>query len=318
MHQLQRVNLNAIPYGVTFQAANQDPTKNSSVLGSAAYDRDYLRPYPGFGDIALHAFGGTANYNSLQSTLSKRFAKGVTFSANHTWARSLGTSDDRGNYNRIDDKTRLANYALTALHRQHTFNFYYTWDLPSLFKSKPLAHTLLDGWQLSGSATMQTGSPFTPGISINGIGNQNITGSYTEGFRLMLLANGKPNTGSADPYNRINPAAFTVPVIGSKGIDAPRNYLIGPGINNWSINLQKEFVVKERYKLQLRADAFNAFNHTQFSGINSTLNFSGLNNPTMTNLYLKADGSVNNINGFGTVSGARDPRIMQLVMRFQF
>ena len=106
--------------------------------------------------------------------------------------------------------------------------------------------------------------------------------------------------------------------MGTNGIDAPRNYLINPGINNWNVTLQKEFAVKERYRLQLRADAFNAFNHTQFSGINSTLNFSGLTNPTMTNLYLTSAGAINNKNGFGTVSAARDPRIMQLGMRFQF
>ena len=166
MHQLQRVNLNAIPYGVAFKAENQDPTKvaasPNAVLGSNAYDRDYLRPYPGFGDITLHAFGGTANYNSLQTTLQKRFSKGLSFSANHTWARSLGTSDDRTNYNRIDGLTRTANYALTALHRAHTFNFYYTWDVPSMFKGDTMMHTLLDGWQLSGATTMQTGVAVHP------------------------------------------------------------------------------------------------------------------------------------------------------------
>jgi hypothetical protein len=60
------------------------------------------------------------------------------------------------------------------------------------------------------------------------------------------------------------------------------------------------------------------FNHTQFSGVNSTLTFASITNPTPTNLYLKADGTVNNINGFGTVNGARDPRILQTVIRIQF
>ena len=70
--------------------------------------------------------------------------------------------------------------------------------------------------------------------------------------------------------------------------------------------------------MELRADAFNVFNHTQFSGYNATVNFSGLVNPTVTNLFLKPDGTINNLNGFGTVSGARDPRIMQLALRFVF
>jgi hypothetical protein len=106
--------------------------------------------------------------------------------------------------------------------------------------------------------------------------------------------------------------------VGTRGLDAPRNYLINPGINNWNISLQKEFAFKERARLQLRGDAFNAFNHTQFSGINSTLNISALTNGTFTNLYLNPNGTINNKNGFGTVSGARDPRIMQLGVRLQF
>jgi hypothetical protein len=313
-HQLQRTNFNAIAYGATFLAQNQDPTK-TGILGSAALDAVYLRPYMGYGDITIHQFGGTSNYNSLQTSLTRRFAKNLEFGVNWTWARALGTSDDRGNFNRIDGNTRLANYALLAFHRQHTFQAYYTYNLPSIFRSGA-AHTLIDGWQISGNTTFQTGSPYSPGFSIPNISNQNLTGSYTEGARLGLIGN--PNTGSDDPYNRLNAAAFTQPKVGTVGLEAPRNYLINPGINNWNVSLQKEFSIKEKAHLQLRADAFNAFNHTQYSGINSTLNFSALTGGTLTNLYKNADGTVNNKNGFGTVSGARDPRIMQLVVRLNF
>ena len=110
----------------------------------------------------------------------------------------------------------------------------------------------------------------------------------------------------------------TPPAVGSIGLESGVNYLTGPGINNWDLSLQKEFSVKERAHLQFRVDAFNAFNHTQFSGVNSTLTFASLTNPTPTNLYLKPDGTVNNINGFGTVNEARNPRILQTVIRIQF
>jgi hypothetical protein len=315
-HQLQRVNLNAIPYGATFLSQNVDPTKSAGLPGANALDAVYLRTYQGYGDITLHQFGGTSNYNSLQTSLTRRFARNLEFGVNYTWARALGTSDDRGNYNRIDGNTRMANYALLAFHRQHTMQAYYTYNLPSLFRGKGIAHVIADGWQLSGNTTFQTGSPFSPGFSISGAGNQNITGSYTEGARLAL--NGNPNTGSDDPYGRLNVAAFSAPKVGSIGLEAPRNYVISPGINNFNMSLQKEFAFTEKVRLQFRADAFNAFNHTQFSGINSTLNISALTNGTYTNLYKNADGSINNKNGFGTVNGARDPRIMQLLVRLQF
>jgi pullulanase/glycogen debranching enzyme len=68
----------------------------------------------------------------------------------------------------------------------------------------------------------------------------------------------------------------------------------------------------------LRGEAFNVFNHTQFTGINSTLNFSGLTNPTYTNLPYNSIGKLTNITGFGTVSGVASPRTMQLVMKVQF
>ena len=81
-----------------------------------------------------------------------------------------------------------------------------------------------------------------------------------------------------------------------------RNALTGPGINNWDIGLQKAFALRsEKRRLVFRADAFNAFNHTQWSGVN---NYDDrLNNPQ---------------NEFGWVNGARAARRMQLNMRFVF
>jgi hypothetical protein len=70
------------------------------------------------------------------------------------------------------------------------------------------------------------------------------------------------------------------------------------------------------FMLQFRADAFNVLNHTQFSGVNSTLNFNASLHPT--NLPYDAAGNLVNATGFGTINGARDPRIVQLVMRLQF
>ena len=96
------------------------------------------------------------------------------------------------------------------------------------------------------------------------------------------------------------------------------NYLTGPGIDNTDLSLQKSFSITESKRIELRGDAFNVFNHTQFSGINSGINYTSLTNPAITNLFLKPDGSINNLNGFGTVNGARDPRILQLAVRVLF
>lgn len=320
-HQLDKINLNAIPYGATFLPENQDPTKvkgnPTAVLGSNAYDANFIRPFPGYADIAIHRFGSSSNYNSLQVGLNRRFSHGFQFGLAYTWGKALGNAGGDGDYVRIDKgNNRKQYYGPLGFDRRHTFAANYIYEIPSFFKGN-LTHALLDGWQISGLTRFQSGSPFAAGWSVPGYGNAQITGSYTEPARMAIV--GSPYTGTSDsPYNRLNAAAFAPPPVGSIGLDAPQNYLTNPGINRTDLSIQKSFSVKERYALELRGDAFNAFNHTQFSGINSSLNFAGINNPTITNAFLKADGTINNLNGFGTVSGARDPRIMQLSVRVRF
>jgi hypothetical protein len=325
-HLLQRLNINPISYGATFRPENQDPTKvarnPNAPLGSNALDADFLRPYPGYGSITLHQMGGTSNYNSMQVALNRRFARGLFLGVAYTWSKALTTVSGDGDFIRIDSNTRLANYAPASFDRRHNLAINYIYDIPSITRyfgrwDNGVTRAIFSGWQVSGLTRFVSGSPFDVGFSIPDIGSPQLTGSYTEGARVRLI--GDPLAGASNnPYNRLNPAAYTVPPVGSIGLDAPRNYLVTPGINTWDISLQKSFVMTERLRLQLRVDAFNAFNHTQFSGINSRIDFAGLNNPRPTNLPFKPDGTFNDINGFGTVSGARDPRILQLVARLQF
>jgi hypothetical protein len=123
---------------------------------------------------------------------------------------------------------------------------------------------------------------------------------------------------SGSPYNRINPAAFTPPPVGSIGLDSPRNILVGPGVANANMSLDKRIPITERFNFDVRVDAFNIFNHTQFTGVENTINFTSLTNPTPTNLPFNSSGQLVNLFGFGSVSGVRPPRILQLVARFSF
>ena len=128
--------------------------------------------------------------------------------------------------------------------------------------------------------------------------------------------------GFGDPLDRFRVDAlwklFTAPKPGSVGLESGIRYVTNPGLNNWDISLQKSFTVTERMHMQFRVDAFNAFNHTQFSALNSTLNFASLSNPVPTNLPYDASGNLVNRNGFGTVSTSRDARVLQTAVRFQF
>jgi hypothetical protein len=323
-HLQDNRNLNYVPYGTAFQPQYQDPTVTSTLPGGGALASQFLRGLRGIGDINLYESAATGNYNSLQVSLNHRTGN-LFLGAVYTWSKYLTTATADTNFVRPDQFTRLADYGPSGNDRRQSFALNFVYDLPALKNSNALLKGTLGGWQLSGVTRFQSGSPYAIGYNIAGVSQQNITGSPTEPARVYLLGN--PNTGSNNPYNRLNAADVAPPLVGSLGLESGVNYLAGPGINNWDISLQKEFSVRERVRLQLRADTFNTFNHTQFSGINSTLNFAAPSNATQlasfnsltpTNLYLKADGTLNNINGFGTVNGARDPRIMQLVVRLVF
>jgi hypothetical protein len=315
-HLQDNRNLNYVPYGAAFLPQNQDPTLTSSLPGGAALLSQFLRPLRGIGNINLYEGSATGNYNSLQVSLSRRMSRNLFFGLAYTWSKDLTTASGDTNFVRPDQFTRQAYYGPSGNDRRNNFVINYVYDLPRLEHYNVVERFLLGGWQISGVATFQSGSPFGIGYSVTGVAQQNITGSTTEGARVYLL--GDPTTNSSNPYNRLNGMMVAPPQVGSIGLESGVNYLTGPGINDFDISLQKQFSIKERMKLQFRADAFNAFNKVQYSGINATVNYASLSNWTPTNLYLKADGTVNNINGFGTVNGSRSPRIMQLMIRIQF
>jgi hypothetical protein len=322
-HLLQRVNLNAIPYGAAFSPANQDPTVSSSLPGGASLPADFLRPYRGFGNINLHEMTGEANYNALQTTLDRRFHRGLLFSVSYTLSKALGTTGGGdGDFHRIDGRDREANYGPLNVDRRHNFVANFVYEVPSLasrFGNNGVARNVFEGWQISGIYRIQSGAPYTPGFSISGIGNQNLTGSFTEGSRIRLV--GEPGSGnSGNPYVQFDTSAFAAPQTGSLGLESGRNFLTGPGVNNLDVSVQKSFQLRGRTRFELRADAFNALNHTQFSGVNATANFANLTATTPSNLPYDANGNfiIANRNGFGTVSGARDPRIIQLAARIRF
>jgi hypothetical protein len=323
-HLLQRRNINAVPYGAAFDPANQDPTlAASSTPGGSSLPADFLRPFPGYGTISLHEMSGNANYNALQTTLDRRFSKGLLFGISYTYGKALGTTNGGdGDFHRIDNLDKQANYGPLNQDRRHNFVANFVYELPrfsSHFGSGRAASLALDEWQISGIYRVQSGAPYTPGFSISGIGNQNLTGSFTEGARIGVTGDaGAGNSG--DPYHQLNTAAFTPPRPGSIGLESGRNWLTGPGINNLDVSIQKSFPLRGTTRLELRADAFNALNHTQFSGVNATANYTSLTATTPSNLPFDANGKFifANRNGFGTVNGARDPRIIQLAARIRF
>ncbi len=309
-HLQDNRNLNYVPYGAMFQPQNQDPTLSATaMLGSSSLPANFVRARRGIADIPLYESSATGNFNSLQVTLDRRFGNLFIGSA-YTWGKNLTTATGDTTYVRADQYTHQAYYGPSGNDRRQTLGINYVYTLPRLAKSAMIERAILGGWQISGVTMFQTGSPFNIGYSVTGVSQQNVTGSSTEGARVYWLGN--PITGNSDPYNRMNGNMIAPPAVGSIGLESGYNRFTGPGTNNWDLSLQKQFAVKEKVHFQFRVDAFNVFNHTQFTGYNSTVNYGSLTNWAPTN------SSANNLNGFGTVNGVRSARNLQTMIRIQF
>jgi len=320
-HLLQRRNINAPNYGAAYLPQNQDPTAApSTVPGAAALPVDFLRPHQGFGQIQYIEPSTSTNYHSLQASLNRRFFRGLLLGVNYTWSKALGTqSADLPNVTNFGAPhildNRRANYGPLDFDRRHNFNINWVWQLPNATRSQALGYVLND-WQLSGIYHYVTGQPYNVGFTIPGLSAYTLTGTQNiEGARMVLLKN--PGSGnSSDPYRQFDVSAFTTPGPGSLGFESGRNFLYRAPINSWDLSLSKRFRVKETAEFEFRLDAFNAFNHTQFDAVNTTLNVTSLTDRTPTNLGSESTRSL--WTGFGAVNSVRPARNLQLSARFQF
>jgi len=185
--------------------------------------------------------------------------KGVTGQIAYTWAHAL---DDMTEYRGVilhDAFDRDADYGSSDFDTRHNFTAFFTYLIPSPSHLK----LLLGGWEASTLISLHTGQPFNLLTGTDPSGTQrpglNIIGNPFAGVnRTFSAANGGEYW--------INPNAFCVP--GSAGCpgttdpngDVGRNVYYGPGFADVDLSVFKTFTVKERYKLQLRAEMFNVFN----------------------------------------------------------
>ena len=315
---LRQVQINAVPRGATFLPQNQDPTRAPAAqLGSSALPTDLLRPYPGYGAIRMWDYSGYSNYHALQTGVTRRYDRGLMFSFFYVWSKALGINNDDftpGLPNATDAEVRRLDYGLLSTDRPHNFVTNAIYQLPFLKDQDTVTAKILGGWQLSGVYRWTSGTPMGVGYSIPGIGNTNLTGSAdgNPGARIVLTCDPGAGYGS-DPYQQFNTGCFAPPQPGSDGAESARFFIRRSPINNLDASMSKIFGGPKRLKFEFRVDAFNVFNHTQFTGANTTANFTSLSNPTITNL-----GNESRTSGFGAVSGVANPRTLQIVTRVTF
>jgi hypothetical protein len=158
-----------------------------------------------------------------------------------------------------------------------------------LAKDKPSwARRVFGHWQTGGYFTAQSGAPFTVNIS-------NDQANIGAGPAQRPNVSGDPNAGPKTPQQWFNTTVFSLPALYTFG-NAPRNAVIGPGLEQFDLSLQKDIALPETAKLQFRAEAYNVFNHPNFNIPNRTA-FTA---------------------NFGSISSAQDSRQFQFALKLLF
>jgi hypothetical protein len=277
------------------------PTAPCQVAGTAFFSSaaslilDQIRPYRGYRSINMIQPRFNSNYHSLQVFGQQRFAGGSQLNVAYTFSKNLTDNQTDRSTAPQDSYDIKSEYGRASLDRRHIFTANYVYELPFFRNDRGLAGQVLGGWQVSGIVTLQTGVPFTiTTSSFDAAGLGNIP-ALVSGNRPNIICD--PNSGGQGTQQQwFNTTCFTpnppttatnIPNIpGTSG----RGVVFGPPTKRVDFTLAKYFRFSETVRLQLRGEAFNLFNTTNFRGIST--------NVTTTN--------------FGQVTTTRDPRILQL------
>ncbi len=295
-HLMWRRNLNSIPFGANFLSQNSDPASPSSALPSA-----FLRRYVGYNNIYTQEWASSSNYHSLQVTAKRRYRGGFELSANWTWSKAMDFNDSDTDAVSTLVPIRVWNYGLATFDRTHMLKVGWVWDLPKVRWTNPVARFVLNDWQANGIAIFSSGAPL--GVGFSTTTGMDITGSPTDGARIVVTGDPVLPKSERTFSRNFRTDVFDVPGKGAIG-NAAKTVIRGPGINNWDVAIFKNLPVREQMRFQFRCEMYNAFNHTQFSGLDTSARFDAAGKQVSST--------------FGQFTSARNPRQMQLALRFYF
>jgi hypothetical protein len=286
-HLFRDVNLNA---QIVNPANGQIVRKYQATFGGSAVNYEQA--------------DGDSIYDALQVEVRRRFAHGLAFQSNWTWAKGLDDVGQAANAALLDSQNLGRDRANSDYVRRHQIASNFTWELP-VGRGRRFGATFpawlnaaAGGWRLSGICRWTTGRYLTPTFTN--------TGAFNVDNRPDVVYGISPNLsrGERTPRHWFNPAAFAVPpavdpVTGLPRFgDAGRNIVIGPGLLNADASLSKTFAVKERKQLIVRMDVFNAMNHPNWA------------NPDMNITNVNTVATINAING--------NVRLAQFAAEFRF
>jgi len=248
------------------------------VNGSAFYPTGAVNANPALANTTTWMSEGMSSYHALQVDVNRRFSKGFQFRGVYTWSKNL----DDGTALNSSVGANAPGFVMFPLYPKLDWGpsttdvrnvavIHATWELSFAKKAQGLKKAAFDGWSVSGIETLQSGFPFTPSLGYNPTNNGDsrnpIRPSWNPAFSGPVIV-GSPNEW-------YNPAAFIQPATGTYG-NVGRDVLTGPGLATLDFSALKTTAIRERLKLQFRAEFFNMLNRANF-GIPNTVVYTAAN-----------------------------------------
>jgi hypothetical protein len=297
-HLLGIVDRNTLPAGAAVAAGTMTAPLTTGTTAKAV---NALRPYVGYIGVNSVENWFASNYNSLQASVEKRMSNSSLLRASYTWQKTMtDASSDRSNAPQ-DQYNIHADYSAANFNRNQVLVVSYVYNLPFFAEGSSFAHKALHGWEWVGTTSFDSGLATlvssAAGKDWAGFG---VLGSSSQ-VALRPDKISDPNSGAPHTLKQwFNTAAYTdVPAGQVRAGNAHATSLIGPGFQQWDTSLFRTIDMGKRFHLQLRAESFNVFNHTN----PQTVNASG---PTSDNA------------AFGKVTGVREPRRVQIGAKIIF
>jgi hypothetical protein len=261
---------------------NLNQPQPSVAVASGAVNVNTVRPYLGYGTITYDERNGSASYNALQVVLNRRVGSGLFVQANYSWSKSLVYAFGQNPFVQPDEE------GLNSYDQPQNFTFSFVYALPFFKGRSGWTKAVLGGWETSGNATFASGFPLTVTVS----GDRAGVGGGTQ--RPNVVA---PLVTTGNVFGYFNTSAFALEPLGTFGNEGS-NILRGPGISDdVNLNVFRNFRLgSEERTLRVGGEFFNAFNHANFSSV----------------------GTVFGSATFGNLTGALDPRQVQLSMKLVF
>ena len=295
-----------MPYGSVAQYGPGNPALN--LVGLRPYSSPNCNPTgapftagtgcpvdgtPVFTDVFAEDTIANSNYNALEMMVQKRFSHGLQFQAAYTFSKSI---DDGSTFEEtLDPFNYRASRGLSLFNSKQRFVISYDWELP-VRKYSGFAGKVLDDWEVSGITQFQSGFP----IRLNTEDDNELINSLfflgTEAPSLngpLQILNPKTNGGFYLNYNQ-----FSDPPLGQFNNGTQRTLCCGPGLEDWDFSVHKKISFSDNQYVQFRAEIFNVFNRTNFS------------NPD--------GGYSDGATGFGLITSAGDPRLLQFALKYFF